>query len=190
MGSHALVLTPSTNANGYGAYVNLPELVTLAPDALTIAVWVNLAANTSNQNWERIFDFGTSSSAAKWFNLVARNETSPYGPVFAISTLGHTMSLEERLIAPTALSANVWHHIAVVLASGTTYTGILYVDGVPVATNDAMTLHAADIGTTPSNWLGRSEFTADPYFNGALDDFRVYKRALSQQEITDLVAVR
>jgi hypothetical protein len=30
----------------------------------------------------------------------------------------------------------------------------------------------------------------DPFFNGSLDDFRVYKRALSKQEITALIAVR
>jgi alpha/beta superfamily hydrolase len=30
----------------------------------------------------------------------------------------------------------------------------------------------------------------DPLFNGSLDDFRVYERALSKQEFTTLVAVR
>ena len=70
----------------------------------------------------------------------------------------------------------------------------MYIDGIAVATNTAMTLHASDIGATTNNWLGRSQFggasSGDPLFNGSLDDFRVYKRALSQKEISDLFAIR
>jgi len=190
LGSHALVLTPSSSSTTSGAYVVIPALDTLAPDALTIGVWVNLAANTSNQNWERIWDFGDSSTAPRWLNLTARSGASPNGPVFAMSKIGHTTSVEELLSAPAALSANAWHHIAVVLPSGTTYAGVLYVDGVAVATNNAMTVHLSDIGATANNSLGRSQFSSDPYFNGSLDDFRVYRRALSQKEITALVQLR
>ena len=46
-----------------------------------------------------------------------------------------------------------------------------------------------DFGATSNNWFGRSEFT-DPYFNGSLDDFRVYRRALSQEEVVALMALR
>jgi len=187
LGSHALALTPSSSLSTSGAYAVIPAFNTLAPDALTIAVWVNLAANTVNQNWERIWDFGDSSTAPRWLNLTARTGASPYGPVFAMSKTGHTTSVEERLAAPAALSANAWHHIAVVLPSGTTYTGVLYVDGVAVATNNAMTVHLSDIGATANNSFGRSQFSSDPYFNGSLDDFRVYKRELSQQEIKSLL---
>ena len=70
----------------------------------------------------------------------------------------------------------------------------MYIDGLAVATNTAMTLHASDMGATNNNYLGRSQFSGassgDPLFNGSLDDFRVYKRALSPQEISDLFALR
>jgi hypothetical protein len=61
---------------------------------------------------------------------------------------------------------------------------------VAVATNKAMTLHMSDVGTTTLNWLGRSPFTADPLFNGALDDFRIYKRALSATDMSALFTLR
>jgi hypothetical protein len=45
-------------------------------------------------------------------------------------------------------------------------------------------------------WLGRSQFPADPLFAGTFYDFRVYSRALSDDEISrnnllgsDMVAV-
>ena len=169
--------------------MTVPSLAALAPNAITIAVWVNLAANTSSQTWERIFDYGDSPTGMDWLNLMARSGDAPSGPVeFAMSNIGHNQT--QALIGQDALSANVWHHIAIVLPAGTTYTGTMYIDGVAVATNNAMTLHMADIGATSNNWLGRSQFSADPFFNGSLDDFRVYKRALSKQEITALFAVR
>ncbi|NLT76301.1 MAG: LamG domain-containing protein, partial [Planctomycetes bacterium] len=48
----------------------------------------------------------------------------------------------------------------------------------------------ADLGATTQNWLGRSQYEADEYFGGALDDFRIYRRALSASEIRFLAGER
>jgi hypothetical protein len=48
-------------------------------------------------------------------------------------------------------------------------------------------LHAADLGVTINNWLGRSTSSAsDPFLDGLLDDFRLYSRALADGEIAAL----
>ena len=36
------------------------------------------------------------------------------------------------------------------------------------------------------NYLGKSQFAADPYFNGAIDDFRIYTTGLSAPEIAPM----
>lgn len=196
VGTHAVSLTPAaTAANANGGYVTVPSLQSLAPDALTIAVWVNLAANTATQNWERIFDFGSGIGTMPNMYLAARAADATTTPIrFAITTTGHAATAEQRLDGATALSANAWHHIAVVLPAGSPFAGTLYIDGASVATNNAMTLHATDLGATTNNWLGRSQFSdtmgSNPCFAGLLDDFRVYRRALSQAEISVLFAVR
>jgi hypothetical protein len=190
VGTHALALSPGTPTSSGGGYVVIPALSTVAPEAITIAVWVNLAAATSSQNWERIYDFGDSSTSPTWLNLAARNGSSPYGPVFNMSKTGHATSDQQRLLGTTALAANTWYHIAVVLPAGATFTGVMYGNGAVAATSPAMTVHFSDLGATANNWLGRSQFTSDPYFNGWLDDFRVYRRALSQSEIEALMALR
>ena len=51
-----------------------------------------------------------------------------------------------------------------VTLSGT--TGTLYVDGQPVATNTNMTLNPAALGATNQNWIGRSQFSGDPFLDG------------------------
>jgi hypothetical protein len=190
VGTHALNLAPSSSYYSGGGYVIIPTMHTVAPEAITIAVWLNLGAATLTQNWERVFDYADSTTSPNWFNLAARGGSSPYGPVFAMSNTGHTTADQQRLISSTAFPASGWHHIAVVLPAGTTYTGIMYIDGVVVATSSGMTLHLSDIGATANNWLGRSQFTTDPYFDGTMDDFRIYKRALLQSEIVALMALR
>ena len=196
VGTHAVTLTPATNSPvTNGGYITVPALQPLAPSALTIAVWVNLAANPVTQNWERIFDFGNGPNSNNFLYLVARAGSPATNPVqFVISTKGHSAVSGQVISSPSALPPNTWHHIAIVLAAGSTYTGTMYIDGTAVATNTAMTLHASDVGSTNNNYLGRSQFngaaSGDPLFNGSLDDFRVYRRALSQQEIADLFAIR
>jgi hypothetical protein len=196
VGTHAVTLTPATiSPVTNGGYITLPALQPLAPSALTIAVWVNLTANTVTQNWERIFDFGNGANSNNTLYLAARAGSPATNPVqFVISTKGHTPTSGQTITGPSALTPNLWHHIAIVLAAGATYTGTMFIDGIAVATNTAMTLHAADVGATSNNYLGRSQIngsaSGDPLFNGSLDDFRVYKRALSPQEIADLLAIR
>jgi hypothetical protein len=36
------------------------------------------------------------------------------------------------------------------------------------------------------NWLGRSQYTGDPYFNGKIADFRIYRGALPASQIKGL----
>jgi hypothetical protein len=41
-----------------------------------------------------------------------------------------------------------------------------------------------------NNYIGRSQYTADPYFKGLIDDFRVYRRALGPTEVTTVFGLR
>ncbi len=42
--------------------------------------------------------------------------------------------------------------------------------------------------STSQNWIGRSQFAADPYFNGSIDEFRIYRNALGAEQITALIS--
>jgi hypothetical protein len=102
---------------------------------------------------------------------------------YAISTV-HGYN-EQVIDGSAALPTGRWVHVAVTL-SGT--LGTLYVDGVAVGTNAQMTLAPCDLGATDSNWLGRSQFSADPYLKGRLDELKIYRGALGAGEISSLVA--
>jgi hypothetical protein len=160
--------------SGNGEYVNLPSGIVSGLHDFTVSAWVNPSANSA---WSRVFDFGTGTSNYMFLTLSAGG-----GPLrFAITT----GSGEQQINAPGTLPLNTWSHVAVTL-SGT--TGTLYVNGQPVGTNTNMTLNPASLGTTNQNWIGRSQFSADPFLAATVDDFQIYSRALSQSEIASLAS--
>jgi hypothetical protein len=61
------------------------------------------------------------------------------------------------------------------------------VDGVVAGTNNSMLYAPFRLGNTDKNYIGRSQFAADPYLDGLIDDFRIYWGALTSEEIAALV---
>jgi arabinoxylan arabinofuranohydrolase len=161
-----------TLSSGSQQYVRLPAGIVSTLNDFTIETWVRLS---STANWNRIFDFGSNTTTNMF--LTPQNGSSTRLR-FAITTGG--AGGEQQVNGTSALAAGVWYHVVVTL-KGT--TNILYVNGAPVGTNNAMTLKPSSLGHTSNNYLGRSQYSLDPYLNGALDEFRIYTTALSASEI-------
>ncbi len=160
--------------SGNGEYVNLPNGIASGLHDFAISAWVNPSANTA---WSRVFDFGTGTGDYMFLTLSAGG-----GPVrFAITTSGN--GAEQQINGPGTLPLNTWSHVAVTLSG---HTGTLYVNGQPVGTNPNMTLTPADLGATTSDWIGRSQFSGDPFLSATVDDFQIYDSALSGAEIAAL----
>jgi hypothetical protein len=68
--------------------------------------------------------------------------------------------------------------------------GTLYVNGVAVTTSTAVVLRPMALGASTNNWIGRSQYAADPYFDGEIDEFRIYSQALTASEITTIFNAR
>src|SRR5262249_54558235 len=123
-----------------GSYVSMPGGILQTTRDVTLAAWVRVR---TNQGWARIFDFGTPvDGSATMINmfLTPRTGTAPNILRFAISVGGGNM--EQRLNATAAIPLNTWTHVAVVLGPN---GGELFVGGVSVATNTALTLRPADL---------------------------------------------
>ncbi|WP_261301642.1 LamG-like jellyroll fold domain-containing protein [Paenibacillus andongensis] len=165
----------AVDLDGTDDYVSLPSGVVSGDDAITIAAWVNL---DSASNWSRIFDFG--SGANTYMFLTPKNGAN--GNIrFAIKNNG---SSEQIIDGTSALATGGWHHVAVTLNGS---TGILYVDGVQAGSNTAMTIRPSAMGATTRNWIGRSQYSGDPYLDGRVDDFRIYNRALPPALVADVM---
>ncbi|QXT63993.1 family 43 glycosylhydrolase [Tessaracoccus palaemonis] len=161
-------------------YVELPDGIVGGLDAdWTVSMWVRRDVTLGN-DWARLFDFGTGTDDFM-FLTPAAVDTPPLGLRFDMSAGRFTQQVPD-----TGNSVNVsgnWSHIAVV-GSGDTIT--LWLNGNPARTATGVELHPADLGETTRNWLGRSQFDADPYLIGTLDDVNIFSRALSADEIAQL----
>jgi hypothetical protein len=158
--------------DGADDYAVLPigELISSMSSA-TFTTWVNFS--NLGGAWQRIFDFGSGTGV--YIFLCPRTGTT--GPMrLAITTGGG--GGESLIDSPTTLPSG-WHHVAAVVKSGNMQ---IYLDGAVVASGSTSVI-PSDLGRTGSNWLGRSQYDADGYFNGSLDDFRIYDYILSTDEI-------
>lgn len=159
--------------NGMMQYVALPAGIVNGLTSFSVSAWLNLQDTTVRQ---RIFDFGSSAS-----DMFLWDETKLQ---FAIK-MGSAPA--QVIVGPMTQTAE-WEHVVVTLA-GT--TGTFYFNGTlqPNA-NTSMTLNPASLGSTPQNWIGRSEVTSDAYLTGQVDNFRIYDRALSATEVQALFAMK
>jgi hypothetical protein len=171
-----------TLAKAGSGYVSVPTAVFANAKDITIATWINV---TTAQNWARVFDVGVNakiasntSTGTKYMNLVPKNAGTNLA--FAISKDGYG---SEQTLTSAALDTGKWRHVAVVLGAG---QSSLYVDGAVVPNTTAISLRPADLATIDYAYLGKSQFSNDPNFDGQIDEFRVYGRALSAAEIQEL----
>ncbi|WP_211461177.1 LamG-like jellyroll fold domain-containing protein [Collimonas silvisoli] len=165
----------AVSLNGSNGYVSLPADIVADVSDITIAAWVYWNASS---NWARVFDFGTGTN--HYMMLTARSGSG--FARFAMTVNGGTG--EQGIDSSAALPTGQWVHVAVTLSGS---VGILYVNGIAVGTNTAMVLSPFRLGSTGQNWIGRSQYASDPYFNGLVDEFRIYRGALNAAQIAALM---
>jgi hypothetical protein len=160
--------------DGANDYVRLPIGSALASMSdITVATWANFS--NLGGSWQRIWDFGNDTQ----INMFVTPRMGTAGALrFAITIAG---SGAESNITASATLPTGWHHVAAVIDSAS-MTMKLYLDGRLVAEGPTAVL-PSDLGETTENFLGRSQYAADAYYFGSLDEFRIYDRALSDEEI-------
>lgn len=155
--------------DGSDSFAMLPPRLGDSTD-FTFAAWVYWGGGGG---WQRIFDLGDGTN--NFLCLTPKTGNDNLGVRFTIKDGG----AEQVLNHSAPLPVNTWTHVAVTLAGN---TGKLFLNGSLVASNTSMTLNPVDVGTK-QNFLGKSQFSADPLFGGRLDDVRFLTSALSDATI-------
>jgi len=162
---------------GNKGYASIPQAVLAGATEMTIATWVYLNVSV---DWQRLWDF--SSDTNVYMFLTPRNGATQKLR-FAMTVNGY---FNEQVVDGAAeLPANTWKHTAVVWGSGGV---LLYIDGQLVASATGFSQLPSELTNTSKNYIGKSQYSSDPYLDGNVDDFRVYNRALSAAEIKTLFA--
>ena len=161
--------------NGSSSKIDVPNLGISGADTRTISAWVNVNSLSSNQT---IFQFG-SSAAKQRFGFAIDTSGKPYVEYYG----------RDAITSSAHITVGTWFHVAVTYNGGAIETGTntqIYVDGSAVS----MTTTGSSTGTantTDSNYgIGYRRASSTQYFDGKIDQVRIYNKELSSSEVTTL----
>jgi hypothetical protein len=178
----AAIVTDATRGrvlllDGVDAYVNLGNGASLDlsdDDQATITAWIKVAVS-HNHN--------TILSKGEWkdcYSLLVKGDTAPKDQLWT----GNDTSV----FSGSAIATNTWTHVAVTINDNLT---TFYINGQLAGATNQDRGNPID-NTTNSVCLGREQYSGSLpagrwFFNGELDDVRLYQRALSQAEIQSIL---
>jgi hypothetical protein len=176
--------TWSTNLGGSFAldgtdHFTLPAGFSDFRSGLTISIYANFGSSSSTRVWERLVDFGNGSANNNF--LFTRVEfTNDLG--FEIYDGGTSRGLCRWT---NGILENTWATYAVTL-DGSTCT--LYRDG----SWGHITAYAylPSLISRSNNYIGRSNWGADAYFDNGIADVAIYNRALSGTEVATVSTIQ
>ncbi len=155
--------------DGVDDFASISNSPSINPSQISIETWINvksypfsgeaymLSKHGGNYNgW--IFKLGTSGNASAGFAM------QPSAEVYA--AFGN-------------ISKNAWHHLAATY-DGTTLNA--YKDGSPA---DAQTLSGGYTAAGIGMIIGKASWANIGYFNGTIDEVRIYNRTLSPPEVLE-----
>ncbi|WP_270170646.1 immunoglobulin-like domain-containing protein [Paenibacillus sp. SYP-B4298] len=177
------------NSNSNSGYIEIPK----GSDGKDLLNGLSEVTVSALVNWENdgtnrwIFGLGTVATPEtnKYF-FATPNHSNGGVATTGISEKG--WPAESLVRGSGRLDAGAWKLVTIVF-SDITNTISYYVDGTQIASGSAGGKKLANLINPSagfSGFIGKSIFTGDPYYKGRVGDFRIYKGALSQAEVTEL----
>ena len=156
-------------------FFQMPSLTVTS--TFSVCAWAYINSGVT-ANYQNIFDFSVYPSANDFVMYLNTDTTLHVNNVIPGTSLGD--------MGTSALTKGAWFHICSVV-SGT--SGTLWVNG---ASSGSVTYTSASpTFTLPSNRIGTNNGGQAMYFwNRAMDEFRVYNKALSAAEISAIYNFR
>ena len=172
--------------NGSSSYIDLGDKDILNPhrNSITITAWVK--KNVVNQH-SRIFSKGTHGGSQPGYDLMFYGSSGPTKAAVILSTAGH----EHIVYSNNPINDLNWHFYAGVINRQGFIN--LYIDGIKQ--NDSINISITSLMTsvlTPAKHLSVHPIVIleiraiTEYFNGVIDDVRIYMRTLSRSEINGI----
>ena len=160
--------------NGSNSKIELANLGIAGSSARTISAWVNVSSLASHQT---IFQFGSNASKSR-FGI----DITTAGKI-EVTTFGRDITT-----SATQITTGNWHHV-VVLYNGGSIEGAntdIYIDGSVVSVSNAGTT-TSSLSTTNSNYsIGCDTLNSRHFFNGSIDQVRIFNRAITSTEVETL----
>ena len=169
--------------NGVNNSVTMGNVLNMgANQPFTISVWVN-AGNSTYNSW----GYGIVSKGGfnwqKGYSLCVRGHADSQRQNRTLfSVLGGGSNNGTELFGATNLVDTGWHFITAIRDSDSDMIKV-YVDGILEKTVTNQTFADCDLSNAYNFTIGNLPTYINQYFNGTIDEVRIYNRALSTEEI-------
>lgn len=171
--------------NGSGDWINIGNYPDLAITGdITVSAWIKTPASWPSTYRDPMIYVRNSAPGADitGVNLFINNAHLSTRKFGFILKAGTNLWGDDYAISTTTLQLNTWYFVVGVRQDNIVK---IYVNGVLEGT-DIGFLDPINYGPSPSASVGQKDGTSAHWFNGVIDDLRIYKRALSTTEIQTL----
>ena len=181
--AHGVIQATTLTGSGYlslsgGSFVNLPNGLLSESNDRTLEAWVVWNGGAAQQ---RIFDFGSSTAGEDGRGNGASFLFLSPDTGSGVLCVGYSLtgiSGFTFMLGQSGLPTGTLRHVAVVVDSQAN-TLALYVAGQRDAST-TMTTRMSQINDV-NDWLGVSQISAQPFLDGQIHEFRIYRAALSAE---------
>jgi hypothetical protein len=172
--------------NGVDSYVEMPNSSILNNANFTIEAWIYLAADVENNTQARIVSKQQTTRKSCSFDIFGKGYGGSTANQLLLSIGTGTTWI--NFLSTTHLSNQTWYHVAGT-HEGT--TSKIYIDGHLDKNGTTSTQITDNAGVLTIGCQKMTEGFTDAayFFNGTIDEVRIYNRALSQEEIQGDMAI-
>ena len=154
--------------DGVNDHITLPAMNINYSQGLSVEVWVRY---NSFKNWSRIIDFGSGAGVD---NILLLNPGTNNTLLFQI----HRGTANQNIQVPNFLETGKWIHIAVTVEPSGSCK--IYKNGQLIQSG---TCHLPNNVNRTLNYIGRSNWPGDGFFDGQMAEFRLWNRVRTEAEI-------
>ena len=169
--------------NGSNQYVNTSYVSSFGSGSFTMSAWVKTSSSNSGATMLGIYNISSTPNAV--FMIMYQDSTN-YGFTFRDSN-GVTSSGQFN---SSSIVDSTWHLVTIVVDRSTNHQ-YGYLDGVLTVTSSSTFTGSFTVNSLPfiiGADFGISSYT--DYYNGAVEDARLYNRALTASDVIELYNFR
>lgn len=167
--------------NGVDHYVDLPGNFSIGTGLVSVNIWAKSLFDQTDAYGNIVF-ISDQNGGNNWLQIQFKKAEQQI--IFGLKSGGNS-SQSEVILPVSSIKDSQWHMVTGVRETQTKLK--LYLDGFAVDSVENVNLSNVNLGETTLHYLGKNnDGVQDYYFQGELDDYRFWNRALSPSEISDL----
>ena len=162
--------------DGAGAYIAIPDDPAFTVSDVSVAAWVK---TTDKSDHKYITSCYGPEVESEWYNLLVGSGTGL--PAWQVDPGGSFTP--PKVEGAVDVADGNWHFVVGVRDTSTANLSI-YVDGV--LQNTAPDISTDSLNPAHDFWIGGQKGWPSRFFNGTIDDVRIFSRVVTIEEIADL----